>query len=278
MRLLFSRSTPPVPGILPDAELVDLYRHPMPTGAGVWVRSNFVTSLDGSIQGSDGRSGSINTPSDQRLFALHRALADVVLVGAGTVRAEGYRAVELAPWTVPLRSSPGRSDRPTLAIVSHSLELSRDLTHAHGGPVVIFTTQGKGADQVRPFTAAGVEVIQLSPDNVESPGNVDGPGNVDLAALLDELATRGLSRVLCEGGPRLHRDLLVANLLDEMSWSIAPVVVAGPGSRTTTGAALAPPGEFALQSVLLSDDGTLFLRYRTSRTAQAPHAHLGHPL
>ena len=78
-----------------------------PRARGPTVRSNFVATLDGSIQGLDGRSGSINTDSDHEIFALHRALADVILVGAGTVRGEGYRAVDLQPWQRSLRAGGG---------------------------------------------------------------------------------------------------------------------------------------------------------------------------
>src|SRR5215210_2587050 len=68
-----------------DATLVELYRFRTPADRG-YLRSNFVMSLDGSIQGPDGRAGSINTPSDHHVFGLQRALADAIVVGAGTVR------------------------------------------------------------------------------------------------------------------------------------------------------------------------------------------------
>ena len=113
-----------------------------------WVRTNFVASLDGSISGPDGRSGSINTPSDQRVFALHRALADVILVGAQTVRTEGYRAVDLADWQREVRKREGLADFPTLAIVTGSLDLDPALAtpaHPHG-PVVIITAGHAEAD------------------------------------------------------------------------------------------------------------------------------------
>src|SRR4029450_10927854 len=87
------------PRTLGDTDLVELYRYPAPEGRG-WVRSNFVMSLDGSVQGPDGRSGSINTESDHHVFALQRALADAVLVGANTGRSEGYRAGDLEPGEV----------------------------------------------------------------------------------------------------------------------------------------------------------------------------------
>src|SRR6478672_11033193 len=56
-----------------------------------WLRLNFVSTVDGAVDGADGKSGSINTEADHRVFRVLREIADVVVVGAGTVRAEGYR-------------------------------------------------------------------------------------------------------------------------------------------------------------------------------------------
>src|SRR5215207_8265585 len=90
------------PRALGDTDLVELYRYPAPESR-AWVRSNFVMSLDGSVQDPDGRSGSIGTESDHEVFALQRSLADGVLVGANTVRIEGYRAIDLEPWQLRIR-------------------------------------------------------------------------------------------------------------------------------------------------------------------------------
>ena len=209
-----------------------------------------MASLDGSISGPDGRSGSINTPSDQQVFALHRALADVILVGAQTVRAEGYRAVDLADWQREVREREGLADFPTLAIVTGSLDLDPSLAtpeHPHG-PVVIITG-GHGDTDFAPFTAVGIKIIQT--------GDV-----VDLAESVRLLAADGLPRVLCEGGPRLHRDLLAADLVDELSLTLSPTVVGGDGRRSTSGSALPHQLGFVLQHTLWADDETLFLSYR----------------
>jgi riboflavin biosynthesis pyrimidine reductase len=256
VRALYLASRPSVAPELTEAELRDVYRHPRPRGRAVWLRSNFVTSLDGSIQGVDGRSGSINTPSDQHVFALHRAHADAVLVGAQTARAEGYRAVDLAPWQRELRTREGLSPYPLLAVVTRSLDLDPSIatpSTGDGGPVAVFTTAGKSPAALAPFTAAGIDVVQLS-------GN-DPDAGVDLPAMVARLADVGCVRVLCEGGPRLHRDLLAADLVDELSLTLAPVTVGGTGSRTTTGAPLPDSPGFALSSAVHAHDGTLLLRY-----------------
>ncbi|HEY9293817.1 MAG TPA: dihydrofolate reductase family protein, partial [Microlunatus sp.] len=119
-------STGRFPDPITDEELSELYRHPDP-GDRAWVRTNFVSTLDGAAQGPDGRSGSINTASDRLVFALQRAHADVILIGAGTARAERYRAVDLQPWQLDLRAQLGMAPYPTLAIVSRSRDLPDDL-------------------------------------------------------------------------------------------------------------------------------------------------------
>lgn len=256
MRLLYRSSDPTSTGELSDAELTELYRHPEPVGRPAFLRSNFVTSLDGSIQGADGRSGSLNTPSDQHVFALHRAHADAILVGAQTVRAEGYRAVDLTDWQRGLRAAEGLTDFPALAIVTRSLDLDPGIATNGDRPVgrvVIITTSGKSAAETAPFTGAGIEVVQL------------GGEGVDLTQATDWLAAAGYRRLLCEGGSRLHRDLLAADLLDEMSLTLAPVMVAGVGPRTTVGDPLPAERAFELGTSLLGPDGALFLNYQRVR-------------
>jgi riboflavin biosynthesis pyrimidine reductase len=256
MRLLFTTFGPPAPGELSEADLREHYRHRQPRDRPVWLRSNFVTSLDGSIQGPDGRSGSLNTPSDQHVFALHRAQADVVLVGAQTVRTEGYRAVDLQPWQREVRAAAGLADFPVLAVVTATLDLDPAVAR-HGdrevGPVLVLTTEGQEPDVVRSLTDAGVEVVELP-----------GP-RVDLMGAAEQLAHRGLTRVLCEGGSRLHRELLAADLVDEMSLTLAPVMVAGHGQRTAVGDDLPHQSLFRLRSALHADDGTLFVNYERER-------------
>ncbi len=255
MQLIFSRSSA-IPGPVSNDGLAGHYRHDPATEPGrVRLRTNFIATLDGSIVGADGRSGSINTPSDQHVFALHRALADVIMVGAGTVRAEGYRAVDLAPWQRDLRAYEGLSPVPTLAIVSGSGKIDPLVATAADGssaPVLLFTTESADGP-LSALRAAGVEVVQ-------TPGQ-----RIDLVAATAVLAERKLTRVLCEGGARLHRDLLAADLVDEVSLSLAPVMVGGTGPRSTSGAPLPTAKGFALEHVLHADDETLFTHYRRLR-------------
>ena len=254
MRLLYHRDDPVTSESMADDRLVELYRHPLPPGGtGTLVRSNFVSSLDGSVQGPDGRSGSINTHSDQHVFALQRAHTDAILVGAGTVRAEGYRGVDLADWQQQIRLAEGLRPHPTLVIVTASLNLSPDIGTPAGSevsPVVIITVAARDEAQLDRFRDAGSTVIQQ--DHVR----------VDLGEALGWLAEKGLQRVLCEGGPSLHRELLAGNHLDELCLTLAPVVVGGRGIRSTRGEAIQPVPEFDLLHSLYADDGALFTRYR----------------
>lgn len=225
-----------------------LYR--MPDGAELFVRTNFVSSLDGSVQGPDGRSGTINTPSDVRLFGWLRALSNVVLVGAGTVRAEGYRAVQLTTDQRAVREAAGLDGVPTLVVVSRSLRLDPSIADAADGGQVIVVTGAVGDDA--DLVAAGVEIMRTP-----------GPGGVDLRRALGRLCGRGLSRVVCEGGPSLHRQLIADGLVDEVCLTVVGEVVGGFGPRLVDGPAVA--AAFHLAHLLVDDDGTLFGRWR--RTA-----------
>ncbi len=248
---LFPAGSTPVD--LDDDDLVRLYRYP--DDGRRRLRTNFVASLDGSVQGLDGRSGGLGTASDSHVFALHRALADAVLVGAGTVRQEGYRSVDLTSWQSELRADLGLAPFPALVIISGGAQLDPAIAQPEqgdGGPVMIITTSGTSDDDLAPLRGAGIEVVEAG-------------ATIDLHAALAILDARGWSRLLCEGGPGLHRHLLAAGLVDELSLTLAPVVVGGQGMRSTNGGALDVAAAFDLAFVLHAEDGALFTSYRARR-------------
>lgn len=182
---------------LDDAEIERLYAYPTTTGR-PWVRTNFVATVDGAAHGADGVSGTLGGDADERVFGVLRSLADVVLVGAGTARDEGY----------------GPADVP-IALVTRSLDVPGALRVP--GTVVV-TTADAPRDRLDALRQ-DVEVIAL------------GTGEIDWSGVLDAFAARGWLRVLCEGGPSLHGELVALDLVDEVCLTVAPVMAAGSAPR-----------------------------------------------
>ena len=224
------------------------YSYPQLSGAQTWVRANFVSTLDGAATGDNGRSSSINTGADRDVFGLLRALADVILIGAGTARIEGYRrATVRAPW---LALREGRPGHPTMAIVSRSGDIPPLLQQARedAGDVLLVTCK-----------RAGNETIDLAREALgEDQVIVEGQESVDLAAALDTLALRGMRRILCEGGPHLMRDLTASGRLDELCLTLAPTVVAGSHTRITAGD---PVTADFVPRLLIESQGTILGRW-----------------
>jgi riboflavin biosynthesis pyrimidine reductase len=214
-----------------------------------WVTGHMVAGLDGTAA-VGGRVGSLSTSPDQALFRSMRQIADVVMVGAETVRREGYGAVRLTEEAQAWRREQGRSSVPPIAVVSRSLAFdwtakvftdAPDDARTH----VITCT---GADPRRRAEAEEVAVV------------IDaGEDSVDPAAALQALASLGRRVVLCEGGPTWLGELVAADRLDELCLSISPLMGGDPlpVSVTPAGAGLA---RFALKGAMAEDD-TLFLRY-----------------
>lgn len=233
----------------PDA--LDLHDH-YATGwlASGGLRADFVASADGAAS-ADGRSRGLQTPADNAVFAVLRDLADVVLVGAGTARTEGYRALTLSPQRQAVRAAYGLAPAVPLAIVSRSgrLDPDSDLFDPSGARTIVLTC---AAAEVDDRLARAADVVACGGDHV------------DLAAARAALVSRGLSRILCEGGPRLFGDLVRADQVDEICLSITPLL-AGPGAgRILTGE---PWGVDPMRldlAGLLEEDGALFARYRVA--------------
>ncbi|WP_456817744.1 dihydrofolate reductase family protein [Cellulomonas sp. URHB0016] len=206
-----------------EAELLGAFtdRLPLDPPRGVHVRANMVSSVDGAATGADHRSGSINDPADFRVFRVLRALADVVLIGAGTARAERYRALDVPDGLREARTALGRSPEIELAIVSASGDVPDALLDGERPPMVLTTGTCPRLDELR--DRIGPERLILT--------EADVPGAVDLRVALAALGARGLSHVLTEGGPRLLGQLLGAGLVDELCQTFSPVLVGGPALR-----------------------------------------------
>ncbi|HEY3438866.1 MAG TPA: dihydrofolate reductase family protein [Actinotalea sp.] len=229
-----------------EALLQELYAYP-PRAAGGWVRANMVSSVDGAATGADERSGSINGPADLRVFTTLRALADVVLVGAGTVRAEGYRAPEIAEPLRSARLARGRSAAPALAIVSARGDVPTEVLRGGSPPWVFTTDDAPGVARLR---------AELPSDHLHV-----HPGTVDLARVRTTLVAAGLPAILTEGGPSLLGTLLAAGLVDELCLTTSPQLVGGPAPRPVAGIGwLSPPARLGLAH-LLHCEGVLLGRW-----------------
>jgi riboflavin biosynthesis pyrimidine reductase len=232
------------------SELPELYGYPAELNR-VWLRANFIASLDGgaTVGGTTGRLGG---PGDRAVFNLLRELADVILVGAGTVRAEDYSGARLTIAQRQGRQARGQSEVPQLAIVTKSGRLDRDMpvfTRTEVPPLVCTCTAV--ADQIRSGLGGLADVIECS---------VDDPARVDEALVLAALADRGLHRVLTEGGPMLFNSFVVRGMLDELCLTIAPSLVGGQGDRIAAGRGQVLTGMRAAH-ILTDDDGYLYTRY-----------------
>ncbi len=214
MRLIYPGGT-----ALSDAALAGLYAYPDTAPGRPWLRANMVTSLDGAATVA-GRSGGLSGLADREVFAMLRALADVILVGAGTARAEGYQPVR--PDTEGVRWAwlrQGRTPSPPIAVVTRRLDLDLGSPLLTAAPrharTLIFTTRA-ASPQRRAAAAATAEVV------------IVGEEDADPAAVLANLAARGHRRLLTEGGPRLLSQLTGAGLLDELCLTFSPLLT-GPG-------------------------------------------------
>ncbi len=229
---------------LDDDALVATYAFPEePT----WLRVNFVSSLDGAAT-RDGRSGGLGDDADHRVFDLLRRPADVVLVGAGTVRTEGYGAMALDDAAVAWRREHGLPPQPVFALVSRRLDLDPGSAVFADAPMrpVVYTVTAADAER----RAALSEVA----DVVDA-----GQTEVDLTAMKQDLASRGLARIHSEGGPTLFGALIAQGVVDELCVTAAPTLESGDAPRIAVGSPSCPT-DMALAAVLRAGD-ELLLRY-----------------
>lgn len=208
-----------------DTDLPQLYAVPDQP----WLRVNMVSTVDGAATGDDGTSRSINNGVDKMVFDLLRDLADALVVGAGTIRIEGYAV-----------------GRKPLVVVSRSGSVPPTQREAASGKVLMATVA------TAPYLDEAREI--LGKDHVL----VLGSHRVDLARLKDELVLRGFRHLLSEGGPHLLRDLLDQGVADELDATLVPRIVSGSHRRITDG----PPVDVPLRlTTLVEQDGTLLARW-----------------
>ena len=214
-----------------------------------WVTGHMVAGLDGTAS-VGGRVGSLSTAPDQALFRRMRQIADVVLVGAETVRREGYGSVRLTEEAQAQRRRLGQPPTPPVAVVSRSLEFDWGAAVFADAPehARTYVITCAAADPVRRARAEEVATVVVA-----------GADRVEPVAAMRALAALGHQVVLCEGGPTWLGELVAADRLDELCLSVAPLMGGDslPVSVTPPGAGLAG---FELKGAMV-EDHTLFLRY-----------------
>lgn len=233
-------------------ELAEAYAYP--PGGGRWLRANMVCSLDGAAH-HQGRSQPLSSEADMRIFGVLRALADVVIVGAETVRREGYRPARRRDAFAARREAAGQGPAPAIAVVSASLDLdwSLPLFTRPLEPTLVLTGARAPGERMRAARKAGAEVLVVGESDRVDPAHVPAA-----------LAERGLVRQLTEGGPRLLGQLTAAGALDELCLAVAPRVALGSAARVMNGPEAEVPADFALEA-LLEEEGFLFARYSKIR-------------
>ncbi len=208
--------------------LLELYTPPSRR----WLRTNLITTVSGSTVGADGTSNSLTGGADRRILGVIRELADVVLVGAGSVRAEGYR--------VPRNS--------TLAIVTATGDLSGHGIAAEDTDRVIV---------ICPSSASSA--VEASVGRVRILGLENAPAIIPAEAIVGVLRASGFESIVCEGGPSLVGQLAAVGLVDEFCQTTSPLLGGAIGSPLGPDQVALWPVE--LESMLADDSGYLYARW-----------------
>ncbi len=205
-----------------------------------YVFFNFVSTLDGRAA-LDGSTRPLGGPADLEMLLSLRAVADAVLIGPGTVRAEGYGRL-----VGPQR----RADVPPAVLISRRFDIPWEagLFQADDQPVIVY---GPIDAPEPPSVPAPVEVVRLDPCTP--------------AASLADLRARGIRALLSEGGPTLFHGFLEAGFVDELFLTFTPIIT-GDEAETAivSGLRLPEPARMMLQWALRAEE-ELFLRYAMVR-------------
>ena len=219
-----------------------------------WLALCMVTSVDGSVT-LRGVSGGLGGPADHRALGRIRDACDVILVGAGTVRDEDYPPYPGGAARQARRVEKGLAPRPPVAMVTRTGSLPDGhplVADADDAPIVIVA-------QVDEPTVRSA--LERTPAGPAIRWIVAGDHELDWRAALDGLAALGLTRISCEGGPRINGALLDAGLVDEAFVTVAPALVGGDGMRLTRTDTPAQRYDLTLVSAL-THRSELLLRYR----------------
>ena len=228
-----------------EIDVLDLYMNDTRLAEGrPWLMLNMIASIDGATT-LEGTSMALGDRDDRAVFQALRAVPDVILVGAGTVRAENYGPVALDEERRALRETQGRSLAPLLAIVTGRLNLDHEakvFSNSEFRPMVITSTNANPGKLALLGDAAEVVVLdELTPE-----------------AILRQLGAAAV--ILCEGGPTLSGQFVASGLVDEINVTVSPILVSGDSSRIAQGEPADPPRGMRLDRAL-AGERSLFLRY-----------------
>lgn len=233
----------PARGPLSPDDLAHAYAYP-PALAEPYLRMNFVSSADGAAA-AGGKSAGLGSDADRKVFGLLRELCEVIVVGAGTARAENYRGAR--------RPSRVTGSAPPIAVITGTADLdpAAPLFTDTSVPPIVLTGRSSPPDNRGRLRAAGADVVVLDSDRP------------DPAGIRAALHARGLRRVLCEGGPSLFGDLIAADAVDELCLTVSPVLAGGDAPRVARG----PVGDLRPMRLVgvLGEDDVLLLRYVRDR-------------
>ena len=223
-------------------ELASFYADP-PAG----VRANMIFSADGAAA-FGGRAGPLSCPTDQQLLKIMRGFADVVVVGAGTARAENYGPVRLTDAQRAERHREGRTTPPPIAVISRTGELpTRLFSNPDQPPILVTCTQAAARHDLSNDDRRQVLVA--------------GEDSVDVARAVALLRAHGMHRILCEGGPTVLDELVEADAVDEICMTLAPKLAASqPVGHRLQPSRLPAPVLMRLEHALVYDD-YMFLKY-----------------
>ncbi|MEX0913626.1 MAG: dihydrofolate reductase family protein, partial [Demequina sp.] len=191
-----------------EASLRGLYAHPHKM-----VRLGMIAAANGKASGPDGSSRSLNGPEDLRILLVLRSLADVVVVGAATALTERYGDLTLPEDLSATRTAGSSSPAPALALVTRSGEMPAGLSPERTW--LITTADAPAASSHAPWASRTM---------------VAGATRLDLRLAVRQLHDRGLSRVLCEGGPTLATQMMSQGVVDD--YCLTTSAVDGMGRDT----------------------------------------------
>ncbi len=225
----------------PITDLGAVYAYP----EGTWLRANMIASLDGAVSVA-GRSGGLSGPADKLVFKVLRSLADVIVVGAGTARAEHYGPAR----NLYKELRPADKEPPPIVVVSATLSLDLDSELLRSNRTIVLTTRQAPPERVAKARETA-DVVVIDDDHVPA------------STILDELTGRGYRKILVEGGPTLLGQFAAVGLLDELCLTTSPLLEGGYAARILAAPEAARPTfpvPLTLASVL-EDNGFLLCRY-----------------